>query len=806
VKLSVLAAAFLSVLFIWLVAFGIAFFHSPGNASDHEESYNLLISIGLIAAATFTGGLWTTLLLRQLAAAFWLTLLVPTVLSAIAGVFLADSQSVSLVVAVLSIVIGSYSIAGFLFARWLFFRAQDVGWSGGVIAMPEWTFLSARAGAAGDVRSRKPVFALMKKELLLQQGVLTGAFGLLVLHAGVIGWRIFHTFPKDSVGEALTSIVWVLWVIPPALMGSIAMAEERKLGVMEGQLCLPVSRRRQFLVKLGMTLGLGIMLGGVVPVLLESTGLALGSRSPAFMADIHHPVDKDRLCLILYAAMVFSAWVTLVYFFASSLTKNFLQAVGTALVTFIGLAMCIPLFTNEHMMFYDSIAPHSILPLVVAVPTLIVILVWLAYLNFKNFRDGWPLWRRNLLGALGAVLFIGLGSATIYHRAWEVFEPAEPAHGPARLSLANPPELRNEAYDNLVVHLPDGRVWFDFLSNHVARSLALRDLWSLVNPLPRSAGPQRFLSGSNWLEATARHVDEQVDTGERGSRTTAHITGYAESAGIQQDGTLWASEMSAPNTWTADHPTRFGQATNWQQVVRGFDPTSVLLLKKDGTLWRWGTNHFNLAGWPQNWPGLRSFEPYQIGTDSDWSGIYWLHGFLARKTDGSAWHVRPDKDGKERLAHDPIYEPIVSQKFSGDGFGDWLAYVRHDGTLWLSGQLQDYKREPLLETLQSGRDTNWVSVARNWHYMAAIKSDGTLWQWTRHDNHSRAEDFTAPPLRLGIHHDWVAVTSVENGMVSLAADGSLWFWPDPRDYDYSQILVRLPKQPQFIGNVFNGAK
>ncbi len=80
-KLSVLAFAFLTVFGVWLVAFGIAFMHSNDDASDQASSYNLFITICLIATATFTGGLWTTLLLRQIAGAFWLTLLVPAVLS-----------------------------------------------------------------------------------------------------------------------------------------------------------------------------------------------------------------------------------------------------------------------------------------------------------------------------------------------------------------------------------------------------------------------------------------------------------------------------------------------------------------------------------------------------------------------------------------------------------------------------------------------------------------------------------------------------------------------------------------------------
>ena len=412
-KLSVLAGAFLIVFLVWLAAFGIAFFRSNVDLADRENSYNLFITVCLIATATFTGGLWTTLLLRQLAGAFWLTLLVPAILSGFSGAFLAGrGESDHLVIAVLSVVIGVYSLAGFLFARWLFFHAQDVSWSGVVIALPEWKFLSARARTGPEVRKRQPIFALLKKELQLQQGVLTGAAGLLVLHAGVIGLRAVHKFPKDSagegVGEILTSIVWMLWLVLPVLLGSIAVAEERKFGVMESQLCLPASRRVQFAIKACMTLGLGVLLGGVMPMLLESIGLAMGSRNPVFMSD-NHPFERSRLGWFLCGTMAFSAWTALVGFFASSLAKSFLQAIGIALVTFTGVMMCVPALTSEQMLSVTWIAPHSPLPLFVAVPTLITTLAWLAWLNFKNYREGWPLWRRNLLGTVGAFVFIVAG-------------------------------------------------------------------------------------------------------------------------------------------------------------------------------------------------------------------------------------------------------------------------------------------------------------------------------------------------------------------------------------------------------------
>jgi hypothetical protein len=60
-----------------------------------------------------------------------------------------------------------------------------------------------------------------------------------------------------------------------------------------------------------------------------------------------------------------------------------------------------------------------------------------------------------------------------------------------------------------------------------------------------------------------------------------------------------------------------------------------LLLKRDGTLWRWGMSDFSEK---QTWPGLRAFTPMQLGHDSDWTAI--LHGSWSSygwKKDGTAW-------------------------------------------------------------------------------------------------------------------------------------------------------------------------
>src|ERR1039458_4440283 len=145
-----------------------------------------------------------------------------------------------------------------------------------------------------------------------------GAAGLLVLHGGVIVLRKYHHFAKDSAGEVLTAIFWMLWLVMAPVIGSMAVAEERKLGVMEGQLCLPVSRRVQFAIKGFLTMFLGILLGGVMPMLLEGIAMGFGSHNPMFTLEA---ADKREFGVLLFPLGIaaFAGWLALVSFFASKL-------------------------------------------------------------------------------------------------------------------------------------------------------------------------------------------------------------------------------------------------------------------------------------------------------------------------------------------------------------------------------------------------------------------------------------------------------------------------------------------------------
>ena len=795
-KLSVLTIAFSTVFAAWHLAIIFSFKDYGGSEADPEASEAVLIAGSLALVSAFTGGLWATLLLRQIAGAFWLTLLMPAVLAGFTAAFLAENYSNNTVIAILCIVLGIYSVGGFLFARWLFFRAQDVGWTGGIIDLPNWNFFTANA-AANSARKRKPIFALLKKEFQLQQISLLAAAGLLVLHIGAIVLRAHHKFPRNSAGEILTSIFWMLWLILPVVIGAMAVADERRLGVMEGQLCLPVSRRVQFVIKGFLTLVLGTLLGGVLPMLLEIAGpksIVQGVTAPAG---------------ILLGVVVLSFWLSLVSFFASSLAKNFLQAIGFAIATFSGSAMMVPAFAQGRMFLFDSLPVGSILPLVIAVPTLVATLLWLAYLNFKNFRDGWHLWRRSLLVMAGAMIFVLVSSAAIYNRAWEMFEPLEPAHGAAKLSLANPPSLQVVQYENLLIRLPDGRVWFDVLGDSYNNydsngdSIRWKYLWRmLTHPLPESAGPQQFLAGSNWVAATTERL--YFSAGVSGKGIPA--SGFMDTVGIQPDGTLWFSENPEQDKSEVGTLQQFGSETNWHQLAQSHD--SIVLLKNDGTLWRWGsvTNELH------QWPGLHAFTPYQIGTNSDWQELFTMGQIFARQKDGRVWQLNVNwKTGRDELSRATNYDEIISQTASRAG-DQLAAFVRPDGTLWVLNRYWNEKTRQTMGTgaLQVGKENGWLAVAVNYGRMVALKSDGSLWQWhfARQWDASQEQLKLATqesPTRLGIHDDWVAIASTWDNVIALAADGSLWLWPN-REFYEQDILLKLPKQPQFLGNVFSAER
>ena len=589
------------------------------------------------------------------------------------------------------------------------------------------------------------------------------------------------------------------WLTVPWIIGCSAVAEERRLGTLEEHLCLPVSSRLQFTVKFLVTLLLGALLGAVLPCVVESLGGLFGAPS-SMMKD---PMEwVAMLCLALAIAGI--------SFYASTLTSNILQALATAVAMMIAIgcvSIAIAATVDSSSQFGGLLCGGRLGDFFgwTLTITWIVTAIYLAYGNFKHLHRGVRIWLRNVLSLAAVLVILAAFTTALYHRAWEYLTPLEPPHGPARLTGAKPAAIFSGDSYSVAVNVADGRLWREYLNYETDKRGGMGNLD------PSSLDGGQFVGGSNWVDA---------------------VVGLGETAGIQSDGSLWVSET--PNKrggdgsyWNAlsqapARLVRYGSETNWQGVAH-LGTYSVMLLKTDGTLWGWGwgvTNRFNRTN---EWPGLCTFVPRRLGTESNWAEIYRSdYRACLRKADGSVWmrDYGNNREGRETIEIEPklVFERVTgleSGKWSGmagaslSGGLDRRMGVRDDGTfrVWDCWQSDSQSKTSYWKAtdLQIGGETNWLAVAGP----VTLKRDGSLWLWNFQYDPRRGWDpkrdehelLTKPPIKFGTHSDWVAIGGASRGIVSLAADGSLWDWQfdDPHE---SRSWLALSRKPQKIGNVF----
>ncbi len=862
-KAWLLAAALFSAGFLWcaILWLRLELFKVPVAAGYCRDTFAL---VGLFLVVIYSGALWSVLLLRQVAAAFWFTLLTPgALLVLITGLWpqkYAAAEEPAVIAALLI-----YSAAGIWFARRLFLRAQDVAWTGGTIALPEmrglkwWgerprepqTALDIGSSGASPHRTWRPRAALAAKEFQLHQSQLIMAGALALLHLGVLAARKFGSFQKNSSLEFVLESFWLLWLVMPLLVGCAAAAEERKMGTLEGQLCLPVKRRTLFAVKIRMVLMLSVLFGLGLPLLLEGARILpdlhyafnplKGVNGMAYLVGWQEqpPIPFAFFWFCFYqlepllpvlAQLGLVLAIGLISFYASTLARNTLQALAPAALGILLAGFLVVM--NQGSNFFGVHLPwRGGLIYWIGGPALAVALAALARHNSQRMFLGGPVWRQNALALLAVLGLIAAATSAIYHRAWEKLTPFEPSHGAARLSRANPPVL-HEQWDALSVRLPDGRIWTDYFAmvTRVWNPLALYlgDLRLI------SLGQGHFLGGSNWVSMV--------------------YNGWQEQVGIKTDGSLWVSAtprrtVQGNGRWQvieAGAVVRYGSETNWSSVVQEWP--FMLLVKTDGTLWRWGSRNRDIKY--NDWPGLTSYTPQRIGVGTNWAEVFQANRLLCfRKTDGSLWI---QWSGNHEEATNRVVEheheftieraPLLTNRRwhgyktdSSEALNYYLG-VFGDGSfrIWADMQWNQNPRKGngILEwkvvDRQFGRGTNWLDVAGQGGKVVTLKDDGTLWLWNFYRDGRSGWDpgrderriLGQTPVRLGIHSDWVGIANADGGVISLAADGSLWFWPLDRagamgryndanfyDQDTRRIepLLDVSRKPQRLGNLFSRA-
>ena len=298
----------------------------------------------------------------------------------------------------------------------------------------------------------------------------------------------------------------------------------------------------------------------------------------------------------------------------------------------------------------------------------------------------------------------------------------------------------------------------------------------------RSTPVTTFAGGTNW---------KQVSTGSNNvvavkTDGTLWIWGRSGS-GILGNGVTTTSNISTP-------VTTFAGGTNWKQVSVGGNHTAAI--KTDGTLWIWGLGTFGVLGNGAT-TGTISTPVTTFAGGTNWRQVSAGGDCTAAiKTDGTLWTWGFGSEGRLGNAQTTNRSTPVTTFAGGtnwkqvSGSGAAIAAIKTDGTLWNWGFQNNGRLGNGVAALTSistpittfSGGTNWRQVSVGSFGVAAIKTDGTLWTWGYGGRGRLGNGITAgssistPVTTFAGGTNWKLVSSGSNHAVAIKTDGTLWTW------------------------------
>lgn len=275
------------------------------------------------------------------------------------------------------------------------------------------------------------------------------------------------------------------------------------------------------------------------------------------------------------------------------------------------------------------------------------------------------------------------------------------------------------------------------------------------------------------------------------------FAGNNSTAAIKNDGTLWmwgyngnyilgtGSQQIIFST-----PQKVSNDTNWHEISVGY--THVLALKKNGSLWAWGSNNYGKLGLSngQNVYG----SPQQVGNDTTWSNISISNlssdHSIALKKDGTIWCWGVNNYGQLGLGT-PSYTTISSpQKLNNHSnslkiisSSDFSLIIKNDGTLWSMGENSNGQLGRTFystEKKQIEIDTNWLQISnKDGGHSVGLKKNGSIWSWGDNSYGQLGlgnTTSTKSPKKIGNDSNWSIISSSHSHTLAIKKNGTLWAW------------------------------
>jgi alpha-tubulin suppressor-like RCC1 family protein len=281
-------------------------------------------------------------------------------------------------------------------------------------------------------------------------------------------------------------------------------------------------------------------------------------------------------------------------------------------------------------------------------------------------------------------------------------------------------------------------------------------------------------------------TDAELQDSSRTFSLTVTVTPpyYLYSWGRNADGGLGLNNIVSRSS-----PTQVGTDSSWLSISGG---DTTVAIKTNGTLWALG-GVAGLGALGLNDQINRS-SPVQIGSLTNWSLLSnsnYAASFYAIKNDGTLWawgyngtdfgnlglNDNFNKSSPTQVGTDTNWSSVATQYVFG-------AAIKTNGTLWMwgrnqQGQLGQNNRVYRSSPTQVGTETSWQQVILGSNQALAIKTNGTLWAWGQNSFGQHGSNNTivrSSPVQIGTDTNWSKLTPGQNFVLAFKTNGTLWAW------------------------------
>ena len=796
---------------IFLVCLGLTNLWAPLGATNPDFS-EYLEAIGLILLCSIGPAFFFTSFQCRFHEAFWITLLTPV--GFVVAIVMATPDS--LVEYQSQIILGILTLYG-LSTLWLA-RTRVLNWEATspihqniAFQFPKLWFLTPNKKGSTHT-GFKATRSIIAKEWRLHQLTLFATITFAIIYGisiSILGDEAW----LNTITEELIIDIRSAWLLIPAMIGATAIAEERRLGVASWHSTLPVSRLRQWTIKILVALGLGFVLGALVPWPLDTYLLSIREASPDSQTIVR---DSGHIT----ATMNLLSWgcpvlATVIGFYASSMARNLLQGISIAVLVTIALLFQVWI-ANLSLSKQATVDPTYLICLVLA----LVMVPVLIYQSFRNY----PI-RPSLRSATKPLIAIWIVTTVLvstittaaFSRFWEPWLPMpsivdrtaspntqaqilEDQWGLTILSGEGTLYHISQQFNKEPTQIPSIRrigpdqTWKSLALAHRNRFAITQEgtlwAWHRSQDFPqiykeRSSPPSTIDSTIPW---------EQIVTGHRQVYDTYHTYLY----GLKTDGSLHIAQMPKEGVDYAFQQVpiseRFRSITTTDHYILGITLDDKLALIGPDT------SHLIHPYDPRE-----NYQPTPINEDAfqehllalsrihfldettEWKAIHPHKRAVRMPVAGYPYHLLGSEENRAQLANYSRFMastseypiPFFEREDGSIWTQEWAAKALHDQTSEIGDSHQLVQLKENLWKTSFGVQRNHLSLYRR----IALKTDGSLWEINRTDYPEVPffPELTQVAKKLNQRSDWTAIQSyhIDLSMLGITANDILWTWGKP---------------------------